>query len=76
MALRHYDGLAIDCDHDACDETYSDTCSISLSHLRQFARRDGWSITSDDYGFDLCPRHADKAIDATMNNPPQDEGDN
>ena len=75
MALRHYDGLAIDCDGDDCGESITDTCSISLDHLRRYARRQGWSITSDDHGCDLCPTCKDKAQDAICNGPPQVEGD-
>jgi len=75
MSLRHYDGLAIDCDAGDCDEVFSDTASISLRNLRRAARRAGWSITSDDYGCDLCPSCLDKAREQLHMGPPQDEGD-
>jgi hypothetical protein len=75
--IRHYAGLAIDCDSEDCDETYTDSVTMTLDGLRKFAKRDGWSISLyPGHGSDLCPACFEKAQDATLNNPPQDEGDN
>jgi hypothetical protein len=76
VSLRRYDGLAIDCDEPDCLEVFSDSVSISLANLRKAARRAGWSITSDDYGCDLCPTHLDRAREQLhVGLPCQDEGD-
>ena len=34
--IRHYAGLAIDCDSEDCDETYTDSVTMTLDGVRKF----------------------------------------
>jgi hypothetical protein len=66
--IRRYEGLAIDCDSDACSENFTDCCTISLDWLTKAAKAAGWHIATGDGERDLCPGCVTRTIAASIRN--------
>jgi hypothetical protein len=77
--IRHYQGLAIDCDSDDCLNNFTDSCTISLDWLTKAARAAGWHIATGEGERDLCSgcvtRTIAAAIRNSLNNPLLDGAD-
>jgi hypothetical protein len=81
MSIRHYSGYVIECDGDDCQASFTGSGSSARRDVKSQARAAGWSLADDQYPWhefasDLCPACKERAQGQTMNNPPQDEGDN